>query len=479
MAATDISGQLYAQGFAGLSAGLGRGLDKFHDKQEEEKKIKAMGNTAKQSLELFGPSMGLTEEQIKQMTTKSVDETDRQYGQRVYELFGNTLTAQKMKAMKQEMEARQVEIDRAKQERAQEDATRQRLQGYQQFQTPTTVAAPPSQQLQTLNGPSGAGPGAAWQFLKEQQGQGTVPSNAGAGVLRPEVQQRMQQELQTNPMLQKALQVLQATGQVPKTGELMAADSSAQALQARMLATYGKPTGKADIVEQGLPSGAKVAFSPSTGAFSVLPQTPQDIAKAEAAKSEADLTTKSANAFLDDVTTGAESGRKMISQVDRIIQLYGEGAKSGFAQPVMTQMQSALGRMGFGRKELATQQELEKELNQVAMEFRREIMKGTGQVSDYESKAVERAVANISNIPEANVKILTVLRNIQERAVKLDTLKMQLEDSGMSQVEIAKRLRKERANIPIGIDLLAVTPTKPTAATDSPADKILRKNGLL
>lgn len=221
--------------------------------------------------------------------------------------------------------------------------------------------------------------------------------------------------------------------------------------------------------EVTLPSGAKVAFSPSTGGFSVLPQTAETLGKVEAAKTEAETSAKSASALLNDITDTAENARHTIGTVDRVLSLYDAGAQSGFAQPTLTQARAALSRFGLAKDGLGNQQQFEKELNNLVLERGRELMKGGGSVSNYERQAVEKASANPSLTPEANKQILYVLKQIAERSIKMDELRSKLEDDGKSNVEISKAIRKLRDTMPVGVDKLPTIADQPSASAASPA----------
>lgn len=215
--------------------------------------------------------------------------------------------------------------------------------------------------------------------------------------------------------------------------------------------------------------GQQVIFSPGTGAISVLPQTAEQLGSIEAAKTEAETTAKSASSLLNEITDRAEDARHTIGTVDRVLGLYDEGVQSGFGQSTLTQAKSALARFGLGGEGVANQQQFEKELNNLVLERGRELMKGSGAVSNYEREAISRATANPSLTPEANKQILGVMKRAAERTVKLDELRSKLEDEGKSNVEISKAIRKARDAMPIGVDELVVTSAPQPVAAAKPA----------
>ncbi len=300
------------------------------------------------------------------------------------------------------------------------------------------------------------------QFLQQEQmdnmarqyGQGV-----GRGILSP--------QLQNNPFFQQRAKML-AAGVNPNAGELLDYNSKTEAA--------GKAN-KDQPVMVDLGNGrAAAAFSPGTGALSVLPQTPAQVSETEAARMEAETRVKGAAADLADISTSAESARHTLGSINRIMDLYDEGVQTGFAQPTLTKLRSGLARLGVGDgKALANQQQVEQELNAAALSVRRELMKGTGAVSDYETKSVERAIANATNTPQANRQILTVLKNIAERSVKLDELRSKMEDEDKSQVQISRAIRKLRDAIDVGVDDLAGD-VKEAAA--SQATSILEEFGI-
>lgn len=187
----------------------------------------------------------------------------------------------------------------------------------------------------------------------------------------------------------------------------------------------------------------------------------------EEAKGKAD----SANKFLSDISDGAEDARQSSATVDRIFNLYKEGAQTGFAQPTLTKFKSALARFGLGKEEIGNQQQLEKELGNLVLERGRALMKGGGSVSNYEREAVEKASANASNSIEANMQILGVLQNVAKRNLAIEKKRIDLEDDGLTQVEIAKKLRVFRDSLPINVEPLKALPEKAETSAPSRAGK--------
>ena len=248
-----------------------------------------------------------------------------------------------------------------------------------------------------------------------------------------------------NPAMLAAAQAYGATGDIPSAKDMM-----------DFMGVQAQHHAKAEPISVDLGGGARAAFSPGTGAFSVLPQTPAQLGAAEAAKKEAELTTTSASTLLDNVSNTAESARSQLGAISRIEDLYKQGVTSGFLQPIVTQARSAFGRFGLGGEGLANQQQFEQQLNMVKMEFGKEMMKGGGSVSNFERNLITDATANPSLLPEANLKILGVMKQAANRSVKLQELRNSLEDQGKSKVEIAREIERARDKMPlVGIEDLA------------------------
>lgn len=290
----------------------------------------------------------------------------------------------------------------------------------------------------------------------------------GTGVLNPQAQQRLQAQA-ANPVSADAAQIYGATQQVPSP-EVLAQ------MRGSELASGRRPAVDPDRIRsmdaQGNPveitidklTGKELGRGPVQRPY----MSPAEEGQKEAAISDARAKTADAYKVLSDVSETAEASRATLGTIDRIMSLYDQGVTSGFGQPILTQAKAMFGRAGLENVELANQQQFEKELNHLAIESRKALMKGTGQVSDYETKSVERAVANPNLSPMANRQILGVLKNIAARNVKLDELRSQLEDRGTSSVEIARQVRRMRDAIPIGIEMLADLGEKSAGAAKPP-----------
>lgn len=290
----------------------------------------------------------------------------------------------------------------------------------------------------------------------------------GQGILRPEVQQQMK-GMAADPTMSAAAKIYQATGQIPSAKDLM----DYAEVQAKM---SGK--GANQLQEVVLPSGAKAAFNPNTGVFSVLPRSSSEAAAVAGAEAEAQLSAKDAQTLLTDISERGEAASARLSAINRIRDLYKEGATSGFGQPILTKARAAFARLGLGNEGLATQQQFEKEINSVNLLLSKEALKGGGSVSNFERELVQNAQANASLDPAANIAIFDALAHIDERNQRLAKMRNDLEDQGLTTVEIAKRIRRERDKSPIpNIEALQqIGGGKATVA--APASQITTPSGI-
>jgi len=205
------------------------------------------------------------------------------------------------------------------------------------------------------------------------------------------------------------------------------------------------------IVDLG--NGVKAIYSPKTGGFSPLPQTPEQIAAAESAKADAANTSLSSVKELDALSSASDLAQDNLRTLSRIEGLYSQpGVSTGWAQPAITEARAILDRFGVKTEGLANQQQLEKELNNLVLDRGKEFMKGGGSVSNFERQLISNALANPSLTKEANLAILQVMKLASQRQVALEDLRTQLEQKGMSPTEIAKSLRSAKKQIMAQVD---------------------------
>lgn len=426
----DMRGQFIGQGIAQFGEGLARGLQQFAQNQAMSRtqaaKFQAFISQNPDVLKQFAPGPdGKTNPNVSPDVQKAV--ANFQKGKPSFTdaatlgAFVDTMSEMKKQEADNQLRAQQAALYAQQARASQQDITNQ-----QQAQQALARAAQPQSPM-----------GQAIQ-------QGGNFQQVGGLSTQPQA-----------PSMQDVWQRFAQSGApiTPEVERFLNAGLQAEARKA-------SKSDKAEPQTVQLEGGYKAAFSPGTGAFSVLPETPEQVAAKEGAKEEAALTAKTASTDLADIADAAEVGRHSRATIDRIRQLYQEGAQTGFAQPTLTAMKSAMGRF-IDVQGLANQQELEQKLSEMTLVARKQLMKGTGQVSDYETKLVDRAMANPTNTPQANLQILGVLKNVADRSVKLDELRNKLEDEGKTSTEIARILRRERANTPIGIEVLSDLPQGP------------------
>lgn len=190
------------------------------------------------------------------------------------------------------------------------------------------------------------------------------------------------------------------------------------------------------------------------------------------AEADAKKSAENAHALMTAIHDSAESARIQSGSIKRISDLYRQGADSGFAQPILTQAKALLQRAGLKVEDLSTQQQLEKELGTLALETSRELMKGSGTVSNYERELVQKATANTGLTPQANLAILGVLQRIAERNVLLNQERVRLDDMGVPAVQIAKELRRLQEQTPIGVEELQGISAAPAAVKIISVEKV-------
>lgn len=163
----------------------------------------------------------------------------------------------------------------------------------------------------------------------------------------------------------------------------------------------------------------------------------------EGAKKDAEL----ASVFVNSVPDAAEVAQGTLSNISEIEKLYAAGTKSGFGQDFLNGA-SALGlRLGLVKPGVvADQQELGKLLAGNALQFAREVMKGTGAVSDFERRKVDQASADLGKSPEANLRIMQLSKAVAERAQDMELKRQELVDGGKNTMQIAEQLRRWRSS---------------------------------
>lgn len=176
--------------------------------------------------------------------------------------------------------------------------------------------------------------------------------------------------------------------------------------------------------------------------------------KEAVAVEEGKKTVEDAHKYVGEVRDSAEASRIQSGSINRIRELYKQGATSGFAQNVLTQAGAAMARITGKETKIANQQELEKNLGNIMLRTSQELMKGGGSVSNFERELVAKAQANPNLSPQANLQILDVMQKLADRNIALEKERIRLDDLGVSTTQISRELAKMRDSMDIGIDSL-------------------------
>jgi len=117
-------------------------------------------------------------------------------------------------------------------------------------------------------------------------------------------------------------------------------------------------------------------------------------------------------------------------------------------------MRSVAVRFGLGDAEqLATDQGFQNATQEFALNMAKN-MRGQGQITENERAMIERATVNIGFNPEANLRILSVLKRAASRAAQLNAMRVDLEGKGANEIQVAREIQKFVANNPIGAEAL-------------------------
>lgn len=159
-----------------------------------------------------------------------------------------------------------------------------------------------------------------------------------------------------------------------------------------------------------------------------------------------------ASEFLTDIDNMAEKGRERRMYIGQIIDLYKRGAVTGAGTSEINQIRGFLVRGGFADADsLATDEQVETALMHLVVEDRRDFGKGTGALSDGETRMFQRATANPNRLPAANLAILAFMDEAAKRSEELQeyALKLRIENPQMSDYEIHMKTLDERRKKPL------------------------------
>lgn len=378
---TDIRGQLLAQGINQAGDSLAGGIQEYRQNQQKDQAARGivMGILS-QNPDLVKSSGEETAKLLQKFKDHNTGKDDNVY------LAGLLATAAKQKGEKQQQEMQSLQMQAAQQQMAEQ--ARQ-----QQF----------GKTLDQVNG------------------------GVGTGVLGA--------QMQNNPFFKQAAQLRQATGETPSAGvlaQLAAAQGSGMA----------KPQ-KAPLVEQSLPSGAKAAFSPDTGSFSVLPQSADQLAEIESSKSDA----KAASDYVAGIPASAEAARGALPRINRIKGLYALGAQTGAGQDFLNQGGAYAARLGLiDPKKQANREEIQSALALDALQNAKALL--TGSQSDADLKRIDALSANVGKSEAANKRIISFSEAASTRAIDLEAKRRELVEQNMPTRKVAEKLRQWQSDNP-------------------------------
>lgn len=178
-------------------------------------------------------------------------------------------------------------------------------------------------------------------------------------------------------------------------------------------------------------------------------QSQGDIAMA---KEQGQQRAQKSSAFLSDIDNMAEKGRERRMYIGQIIDLYKRGAVTGAGTSEINMIRGFLVRGGLADADsLATDEQVETALMHLVVEDRRDFGKGTGALSDGETRMFQRATANPNRLPAANLAILAFMDEAAQRSDKLQefALNLRMENPQMSDYEVQMRTLAERRKMPL------------------------------
>lgn len=248
-----------------------------------------------------------------------------------------------------------------------------------------------------------------------------------------------------------------APGYVPRTAAAPAPVSMAAAPASQT--PFDKASG-AYLASQGgaaytAPDGSMFVRD-AHGRLQAAGSNPELAAKAAGqktgAETEARTQTEDAVKFNGSIRDAAEDSRIRADSISQVMDLYGKGATSGAGQPYFTAINAALARAGVPNANISNQQELEKQMAALGLQYRRTLMKGTGQVSDYETKQAEKAFPNSSLTKEANMHLFQIMQRLDQRNEALENERIRLQKMGLPSTQIRQEVEQMRDSMPLGIE---------------------------
>lgn len=182
----------------------------------------------------------------------------------------------------------------------------------------------------------------------------------------------------------------------------------------------------------------------------------EEEAKAAGMVEQAKTEAKDATDFLSALSTQAEAARLTRSQVKSLRDAYKAGAKGGTLQSYNTAIRGfASDVLGITDPKLSAQRVRNMVLSQVTLGIRQQVMKGTGAVSDLESKMIQQAY-DLAAVDDKTASVmLDILDKVSERTITLQQKRRDYERQGITGMALKRKLEEDRDEIPIGVEDLA------------------------
>jgi hypothetical protein len=314
------------------------------------------------------------------------------------------------------------------------------------------------------------------EFRRKLQTMSQLDQGVGQGVLRPEVLQRYQRDMQ-NPVMQDSVALYGATGQVPSTGQL-------SQLIATRAAQQGREAPGMEVVKireadaQGNPvevtydkrSGREIARGP-------VSQQPRPVLSPEEEAQKVQLVGRTQNAlkFNDAIAESGQEAARLSTRYDRALQLL-DTTYTGPGAELAANAKRWAGVLGFDAKSVGSFEELQ---NIIGDSIMQRVNQTKGAISDKEMRLFELWSASTSKTPDGNKAILRGAKAVAEREREMSRLVQKLRKAGKNELEIqaevadfATKLQEEK---PLFSEADEGLLSGSTAAWDDAREKRLRE----
>jgi hypothetical protein len=161
------------------------------------------------------------------------------------------------------------------------------------------------------------------------------------------------------------------------------------------------------------------------------------------AQKEAENAAKMNYDYITETVNAAKDSKGILAQNQKIVDLYKNGAESGFGQEFLSKLGSLGVSMGFVKKgDQSTQEQLKTALAAGQLATAREFLKGQGSVTESERARVDAAGANFDNQDLANLNIVGTGMAVANHRIAKERVRQQLYDKGLRGGDLAENLRR-------------------------------------